>query len=315
MWARERRRMHSDPGERAPYLLGELENFKEIASNLLPKPADVPKIEGIDIFGGTLGLHGPVGGDLLIYLDFKQRFDLDARIRHATEQGRLDVVDNLNRCRRTAGIAVVDVSGHRVTDAVLAAMLHQAFLLGTIYELDLFGEVTQRLFENLNTRFYESSSEHKFASLIYGEISEDARFRFLSAAQPFPLVFSYEHDRFMDVSEELCLTSPPLGLAPSLHVTDRVKTTSVLGFKDDYKMNHWTLMGDGDILLLHTDGLAEHHCGDRPYCPALLEQTLRAVKRKTALEIFQAIESDLLAFGRPSDDISLVVIKRIARLR
>ena len=102
----------------------------------------------------------------------------------------------------------------------MAAMLHQAFLLGAIYELDMFGQVTRRLFENLNTRFYHSSSAHKFVSLIYGEISEDAGFRFLSAAQPFPVVFSHQHDRFMEVSQDVCVSSPPLGMVPSLHATD-----------------------------------------------------------------------------------------------
>lgn len=66
-----------------------------------------------------------------------------------------------------AGVAVVDVSGHLITDALMAAMLHQAFLLGSIYELDMFGQITRRLFENLNTRFYNSSSAHKYVSLIY----------------------------------------------------------------------------------------------------------------------------------------------------
>ena len=60
-------------------------------------------------------------------------------------------------------------------------MLHQAFLLGAIYELDMLRQITRRLFENLNTRFYQSSGAHKFVSMIYGEISEDAQFRFLSA--------------------------------------------------------------------------------------------------------------------------------------
>src|SRR5439155_17175388 len=135
------------------------------------------------------------------------------------------------------------------------------------------GHVTKRLFENLNTRFYHSSADHKFVSLIYGEISDDARFRFLSAAQPVPLVFSNRHDRFMDVSEDLCVSYPPLGMLPSLHVTDRNRTTSsILGFKDDYKMNQWVLMGEGDILLLHTDGLVEHRSGDDDYCPRHLER-------------------------------------------
>src|SRR3989442_12596770 len=69
-------------------------------------------------------------------------------------------------------------------------MLHQALLLGSLYELDTFGHITRRLFENLNTRFYQSSSLHKFVTMIYGEISEDSTFRFLSAAHPPPVVFS-----------------------------------------------------------------------------------------------------------------------------
>jgi serine phosphatase RsbU (regulator of sigma subunit) len=290
----------------------ELANFEEIVKHLIPQPGDIPRLHGIDICGGTLALNGSVGGDHLIYVDFKQRFDLEARIQRATEKGRLGVIENLRRCQKTAGIALLDVSGHRVTDAFMAAMLHQAFLLGAIYELDIFGQVTKRLFENLNTRFYQSSSEHKFVSLIYGEISEDARFRFLSAAQPFPAVFSKKHDQFMEVGQELCVSSPPLGMVPSLHVTDGNRTASPLGFKDDYKMNQWVLMGAGDILLLHTDGLLEHcDAGDNNYYPGCLERKLRDVKHQTAAEIFDAIRTDVLAFSTPRDDISLVVIKRM----
>jgi serine phosphatase RsbU (regulator of sigma subunit) len=293
-------------------LADELSNFEEIVKHLIPQPGDVPRLHGIDICGGTLALHGSAGGDHVIYVDFKQRFDLELRIQQATENGQLWVVENLRRCQKTAGIAVLDVSGHRVTDAFMAAMLHQAFLLGAIYELDMFGHVTKRLFENLNTRFYQSSSEHKFVSLMYGEISEDAGFRFLSAAQPFPVVFSKKHDQFMDVSQDLCVSSPPLGMVPSLHATDGNRTASPLGFKDEYTMNQWVLMGAGDILLLLTDGLVEHcDADDNFYYPECLERKLRDVKHQTAAEIFDAVRTDLLAFGKPCDDVSLVVIKRM----
>ena len=306
----ETRIMHSDASDLVRHLTGELENFKEIAKYLIPQPGDVPKLRGIDIHGGTLPLNGVVGGDHVIYVDFKERFDLDARIQHGIEDGRLDVVENLKRCQTMGGIAVLDVSGHQITDAFMAAMLHQAFLLGSTYELDMFGQVTRRLFENLNTRFYNSSSAHKFVSLSYGEISEDAGFRFLSAAQPFPLVFSRQHDRFMEVSQDVCVSFPPLGMLPSLDVTDAHRTKSLLGYKDSYEMNEWVLMGEGDILLLHTDGLVEHsHAGD-DYCPGRLEEKLRDVKHLPAAEIYEAVKADLLAFSEPSDDISLVVVKR-----
>lgn len=302
--------MHSDFKDPLLELTSELENFQQIATYLLPKPGDLPRIAGFDIYGGTLPLTGSVGGDLVIYVDFKERFDLDGRIQRCCDEGRHDIAENLRRCRSTAGIAVIDVSGHRVTDAVLAVMLHQAFLLGAVYELDMFGQVTNRLFENLNTRVYESSAEHRFVSLTYGEISDDARFRFLSAAQPVPLVFSNSHDRFMDVREDLCASAPPLGMVPSRHVTDPSRTASALGLKDAYTINQWVLMGEGDILLLHTDGLVEHTRGGDDYCPVYLEETLRRVKDRTAAEIFEAIKADLLAFAPPGDDVSFVVIKK-----
>src|SRR3989442_1736788 len=189
-------------------------------------------------------------------------------------------------------------------------MLHQALLLGSLYELDTFGHITRRLFENLNTRFYKSSSRHKFVTMIYGEISEDATFRFLSAAHPPPVVFSNQHDRFMEVSEELCTSFPPIGTLPSDNVIDRRKTHSLLGFKDQYQLNEWTLMGMGDILLLYTDGLLEHARGNEPYFPQQLEETVRSVKHQGAKQIFDTIKLDVLDFAAPSDDISVVVIKR-----
>ena len=289
-------------------LTRELDNFQSIAKYLVPLPGDVPRLSGIDIWGGSLQLNGSVGGDHITYVDFKHRFDLNARIARAREEARFEVADNLESCQRKAGIAVMDVAGHQMTDALLAAMLHQAFLLGAIYELDRSGQITRRLFENLNTRFYQSSGTHKYVSMIYGEISEDAKFRFLSAGMPFPVVFSNQHNRFMEVSDHLKVSFPPLGMMPSF-VIDRRVTTSLLGFKERYEMNEWTIMGRGDILLLHTDGLSDHRVQDQSYFPGRLEQTLRDVKHLGAREIYEAIKKDVIAFGPPTDDISLVVIK------
>jgi serine phosphatase RsbU (regulator of sigma subunit) len=290
------------------HLTKELDNFEQIAQFLLPQPGDLPRLQGVDVFGGTLALNGTIGGDHLIYVDFKQRFNLPARIEDAVAQGRLDIAEQLQRCQRMAGIVLIDVSGHRVTDALLAAMLHQAFLLGAIYELDMFGRITRRLFENLNTRFYKSSGAHKFVSMIYGEISEDARFRFLSAGQPPPAVFSNQHDRFMEVS---LISFPPVGMLPSLGMIDEAATDRPLGFKDRYTLNDWSLMGSGDILLLHTDGLAEHRHGEQDYFPSQMEHTVRRVKDRSARAIYEAVREDLVAFDEPADDISLVVIKRM----
>jgi serine phosphatase RsbU (regulator of sigma subunit) len=300
----------ADTADLLGHLIGELDNFEQIAQYLVPEPGDLPRLHGVDVFGGTLALNGAIGGDHIIYVDFKQRFNLPARIEDAVARGRVDIAEQLRRCQRMAGIVLIDVSGHCVTDALLAAMLHQAFLLGSTYELDMFGQITRRLFENLNTRFYNSSGDHKYISMIYGEISEQAMFRFLSAGQPFPLVFSREYDRFMDVPNDLCVSFPPLGLLPSMGVIDRNMTTSILGFKEHYQMNEWVLMSAGDILLMGTDGLTEHSRGEECYSPDHLEQKLREIKDRSAREIFEAIQEDVLAFSPPSDDVSVVVIKR-----
>ena len=297
----------ADSGDLLRQLTREMDNFEQIAQHLLPQPGDLPRLRGVDVFGGTRALNGTIGGDHLIYVDFKQRFNLPARIEEAVANRRGDVAERLRRRQHMAGIVLIDVSGHRVTDALLAAMLHQAFLLGATYELDMSGRITRRLFENLNARFYKSSGAHKFVSMVYGEISEDARFRFLSAGQPPPAVFSNEHDRFMDVN---AIAFPPLGLLPSLGMIDDDGTDTPLGFKDAYTLNDWSLMSPGDILLLHSDGLAEHRRGEDDYFPSQLEQTIRRVKDCPARAIYEAVTADVMSSGEATDDISLVVIKR-----
>ena len=291
-------------------LTDELDNFQSIARHIVPASGEIPELNGIDVYGEVLPLSGMVGGDHIIYVDFKRRYDLDARIRKAREAGRQEVVKNLEGCRTKAGIVVADVSGHQATDALLTAMLHQAFLLGAIYELDHYGRITPRLVENLNTRFYNSSSVSKFLTMIYGEISEDGTFRFLSAAHPMPVVFSRLHDRIVDISADLLMSFPPIGTLPSQEDIDRKANRSVLGFKEKYEINEITLMGSGDIMVLYTDGLSEHCRGDEDYFPEHLEAKLRQVKDRPAREVFQAIKEDLIQFSPPSDDISYVVIKR-----
>lgn len=303
--------VESRPGSPFDQLSRELANFEEIAQGIMPRPGSVPLLLGMEIYGETVPLNGLVGGDHLIYVDFKKRYDLDARIQVATAAGRPDIVANLERCRRMAGVALIDVSGHQVTDAMLAAMFHQAFLTGILYELDMSGHITRRLFENLNQRFHRTSKVNKFITAVHGEISEDGTFRFLLAGHPPPFVFSSEHDQFMDVDSDRCTSFPPLGTLPSKSVVDQKRAESVLGFKDQYKVNEWTLMGSGDILLLYTDGLKEHERNGIPYCPNRLEDAVRRSKHLSATDIVRTILDDVRAFADPMDDLSLVAIKKL----
>lgn len=290
----------------------ELTNFQSIAENLKPSSGDVPYLEGIDIYGETIPLNGVIGGDHLIYLDFANRFDLDARIAEAQGNGQPDVAVKLEQAKHRAGVLLTDVAGHRITDHLLAAMLHQAFLLGTRYEMDFFGEITYRLFENINVRFHKSSRITKYLTMIYGEIAGDGTFRFLSAAHPLPKIFSREFDCFVEINPDHLTIFPPIGTMPAKGDIDQKDFAPSLGYKDRYTTNEISLMGLGDILLLFTDGLSEHGGDEHPYFPHRLETVLKRVKDRSARDIVESVKNDLLAWSPPIDDISLVVIRKIA---
>jgi len=291
-------------------LTEEIENFQRIALRLKPEPGEIPRLPGIDVFGINIPLAGAIGGDHIIYIDFKHRYDLDARIEQAQKKGLPQIAAKLEEMKQTAGVLLADVAGHQITDAVLAAMLHQSFLLGALYELDIFGMITTRLFENINNRFFRSSSVRKFVTMIYGEINVSGRFRFISAGHHPPLVFSNEFDHFVDIDPDLMISYPPIGTMPSKTDPDLSRRPSTLGYKDKYVVNEIKLMGPGDILVLYTDGLKEHEKDRENYFPGRLEEKIRQFKKESVRLILEEISRDLREFGPPSDDISCVLIKK-----
>ena len=286
----------------------ELANLEQIALATKPASGDLPSLRGVDIDGVSIPLRQAIGGDHLIYLDFKQRYDLDRRIREAEEAGREQVVAGLRQSQQRAGVLVADVSGHKATDALVAAMLHQAFLLGAYYELDLFGEITTRLFEHINQRFYKSTTLNKYLTMLYGEVSEQGKFRFFSAGHPAPLVFAGRPGRIEHLPEDQLVRFPPVGMFASNAYMDELVDPGPLGYKRPYEVSEVDLLEAGDLLLLCTDGFAEH--GGERYLPERAEGVLEAVRARTAAEICEHLRRDLLDFAPPEDDISFVVIKK-----
>jgi serine phosphatase RsbU (regulator of sigma subunit) len=190
-------------------------------------------------------------------------------------------------------------------------MLHQAFLTGVQYEIKHYGEVTAGLFEILNTRFFNSSSVRKFITLIYGEIWDDGSFRFVNTGHPPPVVFSNKFDKLIKVCKDQIVNFPPIGTLPSSDDVDSSKLFSRLGYKKKYSINKISLMGNGDILLLYTDGFSEHATDEGVhYFPDRVEETLKRIKNHSARDIYFQMKEDLLAFAKPADDITLVVIKK-----
>ena len=295
-------------GKERNWLADELSNFEEIARYLNPSPGEIPDLPGVDICGFSLPLKKAIGGDHIVYVDFARRYDLKARSAEAEQDGLTEVARNLRKLEHRAGILVADVCGHRMTDALIAAMLHQAFLLGVNYELDLSGEVTTRLFEHLNTRFYRTTAINKYFTMIYGEISESGRFRFISAGHRPPAIYSREFGRFMPVSKDRLVSFPPVGMLPSDVDPDRKFESGIVGYKRRYKVNEINLLSPGDILLLFTDGLSEHD--DDRFFPDVVERLLRDCPNCSAAETCERIRTALLAAAEPVDDISVVVIRR-----
>jgi serine phosphatase RsbU (regulator of sigma subunit) len=300
--------MQNQIDEGRDHLVLELQNFQEIARYLRPSPGEIPSLPGIDIYGFSRPLCGVLGGDHIIYVDFPRRFDLEPRLRRAREAGDSKMLENLESLSRRCGILVADVSGHRMTDALVAAMLHQAFLVGAHYELDLFGQITTRLFEHLNTRFYRTTSIQKYFTMIYGEIFDDGKFRFVSAGHQPPKVFSREYRRFASISEDRLVSFPPVGMLPSAADPDGREEKAWSPYKKRYEVNEIDLLAVGDILLLYTDGLSDHDGGR--YFPARVESLLADMRDGTAREICDALRDDLVKQAAPADDISVVVIRK-----
>jgi serine phosphatase RsbU (regulator of sigma subunit) len=286
-----------------------------LSRRLMPAPGLIPKIPGIEIQGMTIPYNGIAGGDVIIYVNFEERFDLDSRIRNAREQGEEKKAERLRQLRHKGGILVADVAGHDFTDAARALMFSQAFQMGALYEMDLNGEITTRLFEQINTRFCKSVTarnlaaghdDSTFITMIYGEITDTGRFRFVNGGHPSPLVFSLEYDRFVDISPSRLVSFPPVGIQPLGDQPDVTRYQRALGYKKQYTVNELNLMGKGDILLVYTDGLIDPLS---EYSKERLERCVSAAARSTAREICAAVIDDRQRAFELTDDLSLLVIR------
>lgn len=293
------------------FLKSELKNFEEIVSVINPSSGNLPELKGFDVYGDSIPLNGFAGGDHIIYIDFNKRYDLGKRIAEAKKSGNDKVAENLESMKTRSGVLISDVAGHKITDAVLAAMLHQSFLTGILYELSQFGEITHKLFENLNSRFYRSSSFSRFITMIYGEILLDGTFRFINAGHPPPVIFSGEKDRLWRIGQDKIVNFPPIGTLPSKDDPDARKNYSRLGYKKRYSISRINLIHKGDILILYTDGLLEHGLEQGiPYFHNNLEKFLSTVKNKNARDIGKLLKMNILKHAQPEDDISFVLIKK-----
>lgn len=298
----------------------ELANFEVLTKATIPLPGEIPKLKGIDIYGESIQSSGSLGGDHIIYIDFKHRYNLDEKIaetqleKRFTVKSRNAIIKNIQALKNKGGILIADVSGHFQTDFSFAARLHDAFLTGVMYEIEERGDVTANLFRKLNTRLYNSSSFDKFITMIYGEISELGDFKFISAGHPFPLVYSPAEKKLRQFPHRNLKRSPPLAAFPSQGL-DIERNYTQAGYCSKFAVNQMPRLASGEILLLYTDGISELESkSKRPYYEPKTGGRLHNVLEKnhhlSAQELFRNIQEDIFEFAHPQDDLSYIIIKK-----
>src|SRR5436190_18571215 len=285
-----------------------------LRKRLMPVEGAIPHLDGIDMYGNSIPV-GTVGGDLFEYLNFQQRYNIDARIaqalrlseeyleplregqtprnpvddhvqwlkskpgysvtqgmeyRHAKTSEQLRVAEVLQELYTTAGVLLVDAQGHGIISAKIASTVHDTFHAFILSELDQNGKITPEFFENINLRLALSvtarnalgrnADDHsrEIATMLYGEIRPDGRFRFVNFGHPPPLVFSAEYGKFMEIDKDRMVQFLALGLEIPEDHPDRNRYFSMRLRRKRMKSSdvaEITLMSPGDIVFLHSDGV------------------------------------------------------------
>src|SRR5215470_13167429 len=58
-----------------------------LRKRLMPVEGAIPQLPGIEMYGNSIPA-GTVGGDLFEYINFQQRYDIDARIQRALKRSQ-----------------------------------------------------------------------------------------------------------------------------------------------------------------------------------------------------------------------------------
>ncbi len=287
-----------------------------LRKRLMPVEGSIPHLARTDMYGDSIPA-GVVGGDLFEYINFQQRYDIDARIARAlrlsTEyleplsEGHIprnsvdQFAENLRELYTTAGVLLVDAQGHGVISAKIASTVHDTFHAFILAELDRYGRTTPKLFENINLRLAQSVTarnalgrdahdrSREIATMIYGEIRPEGHFRFVNFGSPPPLVFSAEFGCFVPMCTDYLAQFPALGLEIPEDHPDRNKYFSMAlrqRLINASNISEITLMSPGDIVFLYSDGVYDGSDDDDR---AQLERIVRDHKHLGAKEICNAI--------------------------
>jgi len=248
---------------RARELRADIDKARELQKSILPEHEY--NFQNYELFGITDPAE-IVGGDFFDYLDV------------GGDSQRL-------------GVTVGDAASKGVSAAAEAMYISGALRMACNFEIKIYP-----LMKRMNQLVNKIFADDKFASLFYGELSNDKSglFLYANAGHNPPLFVRKDSDQIILLNS----TGPVLGPAPQA-----VYTVENINF------------AIGDVLVIFSDGVTESANSEfEQYGDERLQEIFIKNKLRSPKEITYAILEDVIKFsknGQYSDDKTLVVIKRV----
>jgi sigma-B regulation protein RsbU (phosphoserine phosphatase) len=196
-----------------------------------------------------------------------------------------DFVDILQTGNNDTYFALGDVSGKGIAAALLMSKLHAVFR-----SLISLGLEVDRLVERAGRLFSESSLPGQYATLIYGRAGKDGDVLVCNAGHPPALLVRG------DGIERIPATGLPFGLFPD----------------QKFALEKVTL-GEGDVLLLYSDGVVEARNGSgEEYGMPRLCETAAKVRALPPRALVAGCLKEVAGFcngASPTDDITIMGIR------
>jgi serine phosphatase RsbU (regulator of sigma subunit) len=212
-------------------------------------------------------------------------------ISQPSEQVGGDLVDAVLLPNGDVIAYLADIAGHGLSAGILMGMLKTAARTALLdASTGNPGESLPLLLEKLNRVLPDVKEPQMYATLTAFRLNADGRAWYAMAASPPVLHWSPQRRDLRLMQEEQF----PLGLLP------------ISGFTGEA-----IELVPGDVLVVATDGVLEVcNRGDEEFGIERLEQSIAGNVQKPLAEMASAILHGALAFGKQTDDQTLLVIRR-----
>lgn len=194
---------------------------------------------------------------------------------------------------RQLGVLVADVSGKGTS-----AALYMAELKGLVLALSRTHRSPRALMLELNELLADHLDNRSFITMTYAVIDLDAATLTMARAGHTPLLYVSKGQSYVVV---------PDGMVLGLRLPGAGKR-----FGDIIK-EHTQSIGDGDVIVLYTDGITEAmNADDELFGDEALSRVVRAHSGLDSAGIRERILRDVRAFvgdAEPHDDMTMVVVK------